>query len=630
MTAHSPNLTPGTLLQEGKYKILEVLGKGGFGITYLAWHSLLETEVAIKELFLQSPEAFCTRHPENHTVIPHTDPGKFEEFREKFIAEARILARLKNIPGIVQVVDIFSENGTAYMVMDYVKGPSVRKYVEERGAFSPSEAVAFISRLLEGLEKVHEKGILHRDINPNNILVSPSGEPVLIDFGISREYEENAQLTQTAYRTLGYAAPEQAVPKARRGPYTDIYGVGATLYFMLSGQRPQTLDEAELESPLALRNLNPSVPEALEAVVQKAMSRRPDQRYPQARFMQEALKKALGGTASKTSITPATDEVTRLDVPKPAPDPPPPDSIPKKTSSENTVETPGVSFAKSRSRTWWWAAISAVAVAGAGASFFFYWFPKGKSSPREVADILQKAQGFLPRNEPDSAYFVALRGLEKFPGDTSLTRFLEQLEKDNFLLFLKKGLYDILVQSGDSLYNKGDYTRAKEKYQKALQESGHLHFSSENEQLQSKIRACDSLQNAALPPLKEILRAQKNEPPSDAFKNQLLGTHRLKFAVFSIKSCSAGSVEFWEEAGELRMEGNQLCQGETYNIRGKVKQLKPGKSFEVLGTTTYKGLQNAPCSNLGSFTFRRQGSVWTYKENKNPCGGAFDWVEIEF
>ncbi|MCS6980348.1 MAG: hypothetical protein NZM15_09665, partial [Flavobacteriales bacterium] len=384
-----------------------------------------------------------------------------------------------------------------------------------------------------------------------------------------------------------------------------------------------------LESPLALRSLNPSVPEALEAVVQKAMSRRPDQRYPQARIMQEALKKALGGAASKTITPPAADEVTRLDEPKPAPYLPQPDSIPKKTSPENTDAPLGSPSSQRKSRTWWWAAVSAVVAGGAAASFFFYWFPKGKSSPREGAEILQKAQGLLAQNQPDSAYHTALRGLEKFPGDTGLSRFLEQLEKDNFLLFLKIGLYDILVQAGDSLYFKGDYTRAKEQYQKALQESGHLHFSLKNEQLQSKIRACDSLLNMELPPLKEIVQAQINEPPSDAFKNQLLGTHRLKFAVFSIKSCAAGSVKFWEESGELRMEGNQLCQGETYNIQGKVKQLKPGKSFEVLGTTTYKTLQSAPCSNSGSFTFRREGSVWTYKENKNPCGGAFDWVEIE-
>jgi len=297
-------------LQSGKYQIIAILGQGGFGITYLARHAVLQVEVAIKELFLSAQNTYCTRSEKDKTVIPHFEPEKFADFRKRFLDEAYTLARFKGVKGIVPAVDTFEENGTVYFVMEYIKGQSLKNIVETKGGLSEKQATEYTVKLLDALIAVHDKNVLHRDINPNNILIDEHNNPILIDFGIAREYEED--VTQTTFRTIGYSAPEQAVLKAKRGAYTDIYSIGGTLYFMLTAQRPQSTDEIDLDGFITPKDIKKNITDNLNAVVIKAIKKRPAERFQSCQEFKDAITNPVGFKKTKDLI----EDKTLIDTPK--------------------------------------------------------------------------------------------------------------------------------------------------------------------------------------------------------------------------------------------------------------------------------------------------------------------------
>ncbi len=288
-------------LQNGKYRILKVLGKGGFGITYLAQHKVLKGNMAIKELFLSAAEAYCTRTSDN-TVVPQFEPEKFEEFRAKFNDEAHTLFQLKGIKGVVQVNDTFEENGTSYFVMEFIQGQSLSHLIKNKGILTEQQAVEYTVQILETMEQVHKKGILHRDIKPDNILIDQNNKPVIVDFGIAREYEQDVTLTQTTFRTPGYYAPEQASKKAKRGAYTDIYSIGATLYYMLTGTKPETIEDRNLEGLTPPKEHNPAISDSLNNIIIKALTIRPHERYQYCHEMIQAINNR-GSRVQETETT---------------------------------------------------------------------------------------------------------------------------------------------------------------------------------------------------------------------------------------------------------------------------------------------------------------------------------------
>ncbi len=235
----------------GRYRIVSVLGQGGFGITYRAQDSELGREVAIKEYL---PAALAVRQ-DGTTVVPRST-GAAEDFawgRDRFIAEGRTLAALHRVPGIVLVHDFLETNGTAYLVMELLGGQTLQARVEGSGPLDAASLEALLRPLLDGLEKVHEAGFLHRDIKPANILLDDQGRPTLIDFGASRAAVAGRSQAMTAVFTPGYAAVEQFTA-ARQGPWTDIYGLAATLHFAVTGQPPANAVDRVLEDtyvPLA-------------------------------------------------------------------------------------------------------------------------------------------------------------------------------------------------------------------------------------------------------------------------------------------------------------------------------------------------------------------------------------------
>lgn len=244
-------LQPNTTLQGGKYRIEQVLGQGGFGITYLATQVSSIRQVAIKELFIGgSGQAINDRKGNLVVVTNSANQHSFNQQKAKFKKEALRLANL-NHPNLVKVHEFFEENGTAYYVMDYIEGESLRTKLNREGVLSEDLVLKYLQQLLPALETAHKQSIWHLDIKPENIMVDRYGHVYLIDFGASKHIEQNSTLTTSlalAY-TPGYCPPElldlsnetpeyylQAIKDI--GPWTDIYALGATIYNLLTDSIP--------------------------------------------------------------------------------------------------------------------------------------------------------------------------------------------------------------------------------------------------------------------------------------------------------------------------------------------------------------------------------------------------------
>ncbi len=230
------HMDPGMPLH-GRYVIGRVLGYGGFGVTYLAWDTVLEQKVAIKEYL---PGEFSTRMPGSPsvTVFGGEKSQQFFDGLRKFVDEARRLARFTSEPGVVRIFDSFEENGTAYIVMEYLEGETLKDYLQHVGTVSEDEAIRLLTPVMRSLEAVHAEGILHRDIAPDNIFLTNDGEVKLIDFGASRYATTSHSRSLTVIIKPGYSAEEQYRSRGDQGPHTDVYSLGATLYRMITGKTP--------------------------------------------------------------------------------------------------------------------------------------------------------------------------------------------------------------------------------------------------------------------------------------------------------------------------------------------------------------------------------------------------------
>ena len=229
-------------LQGGKYKIIAMLGQGGFGITYLAENTMLDGKVAIKEFFFKD---YCNRDEEtSHVTIPTEGNREIvERFKTKFIKEARTIFKL-NHPNIVRILDIFEENGTAYYVMDYIEGESLNDLVKRRGAIPEAEAIGYIREAGSALTYIHGKNLNHLDIKPGNLMKrKDNGKVQVIDFGVSKQYDSttgNQTSTTPVGISHGYAPIEQYQKNGVQSfsPQSDVYALAATLYKLLTGITP--------------------------------------------------------------------------------------------------------------------------------------------------------------------------------------------------------------------------------------------------------------------------------------------------------------------------------------------------------------------------------------------------------
>ncbi|HHU51153.1 MAG TPA: serine/threonine protein kinase [Firmicutes bacterium] len=294
-------LLPGTVLND-RYLFGRVLGHGGFGITYLAWDLNLHIKLAIKEYL---PQNLATRAPGSNVVSVFTGEARkhFEYGLEKFIEEARILAQFNGHPCIVSVHGFFRENETAYLIMDYLEGITLKDYVEGRDGKIPVEAgLEIMMPVMDALREVHNVGLLHRDISPENIYITSSKQVRLLDFGAARMAVGEQSRSLSVILKPGYAPEEQYRNKGNQGPWTDVYGVAATIYRVITGKVPvEALERLERDSLQPPSALGVTISPVLEAALMKALSVRAKDRYQSIKEFQDEIGKYLQSKKSEQS-----------------------------------------------------------------------------------------------------------------------------------------------------------------------------------------------------------------------------------------------------------------------------------------------------------------------------------------
>ena len=306
-------LAPRTVLA-GQYLVGRVLGHGGFGIVYLGWDLNLQLRVAIKEYL---PGDYATRSPDGATVAPYSGPAReyFEYGLAKFLEEGRAIARFNDHPGIVPVLNFFKANGTGYLVMSYVPGRTLKEHLAARGGrLSYGETFAIAMPVMDTLRAVHEVGLLHRDISPDNIYISNSKQVKLLDFGAARVALGDKSKSLSVILKAGYAPKEQYQTKGRQGPWTDVYALGATIYRALTGQiPPESLDRNDRDEMARPLTFGVDMPLDAEPVLERALAVNPDSRFQTVAAFQQALisaTKGAGGSAPATDIVVAAASPT--------------------------------------------------------------------------------------------------------------------------------------------------------------------------------------------------------------------------------------------------------------------------------------------------------------------------------
>lgn len=245
-------LRPGMCLRD-RYVLGRVLGEGSFGISYIAWDCLLDTVVAIKEYF---PASLVSRHiseedeDTNVYIYEKRESEKYQESLKKYLGEAKSLSANYDLDGIVSVRDFFYANNTAYIVMGYVDGISVKEYVEKNGPIEGEKFLRMLEPVIQSLAKVHQTGVLHRDISPDNMLLTRDEKLVLIDFGAARKENINMTRSMTVVFKRGFSPEEQYRTRGQQGAWTDVYALCATAYYALTGKAPDESIQRVLEDDM--------------------------------------------------------------------------------------------------------------------------------------------------------------------------------------------------------------------------------------------------------------------------------------------------------------------------------------------------------------------------------------------
>ena len=264
----------------GHYTIEGVLGQGGFGITYLGIDELHEKKVAIKEFF---PQGIVTRNIEYQDTVTVTFVGEkenYEKGKERFLKEARTMAKFSKDEGIVKALDFFEINNTAYIVMEYLEGITLKQYLRENQRIAPEDLIELLVPLIEALDEIHSQGLIHRDISPDNIMVLPDGRIKLMDFGAARDYTEFGEKSLSIVLKTGYAPPEQYQTHGVQGPWTDIYALCATMYKCITGENPPDAIDRVIDDHLKkISEFGIVIPPQEEAAIIKGMSVSAKDRY---------------------------------------------------------------------------------------------------------------------------------------------------------------------------------------------------------------------------------------------------------------------------------------------------------------------------------------------------------------
>mgnify|MGYP000516886521 FL=1 len=264
----------------GRYVIQEVLGQGEFGITYLGIDKLYGNKVAIKEYYPQKIAMRKAQYEDVVTVTSIEEKNNYDKGKKRFLDEAQVMARFNKNEGIVKILDFFEANNTAYIVMEYLEGITLKQYLGKYGVLQFRNLIEMMLPLLEALIEIHSQGLIHRDISPDNIMVQHNGKLKLMDFGAARDYTESGNKSLTVILKPGYAPPEQYQTHGVQGPWTDIYALCATIYKCLTGITPpdaiaRVMDDKFKEPDQLDGKLSPDI----KKILWKGMNIFPEERY---------------------------------------------------------------------------------------------------------------------------------------------------------------------------------------------------------------------------------------------------------------------------------------------------------------------------------------------------------------
>ncbi|MBE6202724.1 MAG: serine/threonine protein kinase [Rikenellaceae bacterium] len=360
-------LQPGTFLQGDKYRIIDVLGQGGFGITYLAEQVMAERKVCIKEFF---PKEYYNRDKDSLSISLGSQGSAeiMDLYKAKFIKEAKTIAKLDH-PNIIHIHDVFAENNTAYYVMEYIEGESLSALVKERGALSEGEAVGYIKQVAAALGNIHEQRIMHLDIKPANIMLRKAdGKPVLIDFGLSKQYD--AEGNQTSSTPVGISAGYAPMEQYQQGgvkefsPETDIYSLGASLYYLVTGcvppQAAAIVDDGLPELPA---HLSANVRNAIERSMEIQRKKRPHSMDEFVALLGDGNTAPVVNNVAAAAAPSVEDESTRFGAPlndestkfaeEPKAEPKRAEAPKKEWTPKHSEEKPKKSDDNKKKSRWW-------------------------------------------------------------------------------------------------------------------------------------------------------------------------------------------------------------------------------------------------------------------------------------
>jgi serine/threonine protein kinase len=279
---------PARSVLNNKYLLTKAIGEGRFGITYLAWNMHTGNKIALKEYY---PNGYVSRMSRSNSIVVNDKSNHAANARslQRFMHEAKTLAHLKNTPGIVSVQDFFSANNTAYIAMEHLDGISLKTYHKMHGNLELPTLVDLLLPIMIGLQKIHSLGIIHRDISPDNIIITSDKKVKLIDFGAAKRINLNGQVLSIVLKQ-GYAPEEQYRSQSEQGPWSDIYALAATMYYCLTGIiPPESISRLHKDTLIKPSDLGCKIGKVQELALIKGLSVHYKNRYSQVVLFKDAL-----------------------------------------------------------------------------------------------------------------------------------------------------------------------------------------------------------------------------------------------------------------------------------------------------------------------------------------------------
>lgn len=302
-----PHHLPSGTVIGGRYRVLSVLGEGGFGITYLAIDQKLDKRVAVKEYFPHGLSYRNTTAENSGEVIATNQSDVFEHGKQRFLSEAMTLAKFSGESGIVIVTDYLEENHTAYLVMEYLEGETLRDHLKSHGVMTAENAFTKLMPVINVLERIHESGVIHRDVSPDNIMIVRNGDVKLMDFGSAKEYIDSER-SMSVLLKAGYAPEEQYRKNSDQGPWTDVYALCATVYRCVTGKVPVDALNRLVEDTLPRPSqMGIKIPPALENVLMYGLAVRKKDRCKSMTELKQLIDKALHPDPYETQVADPND-----------------------------------------------------------------------------------------------------------------------------------------------------------------------------------------------------------------------------------------------------------------------------------------------------------------------------------